>query len=196
VSVASAALLLLLVMDPFGNIPVFLAALKQVEPRRRRWVVFRELLIALVVLVVFLFAGRRLLGLLAISDPALTLAGAIILFLISLRMIFPGLRLGMSDEIDGEPFIVPLAIPFVAGPSAMASVIVIMNREPARWPEWLLALFVAWVGTGVVLMLATVLSRLLGRRGLVAIERLMGMLLTAISVQMFVSGIGQLNGGG
>ncbi len=188
----SATLLLLLVMDPFGNIPLFLSAMKNVDPKRQRWVVFRELLIALGILVVFLFAGRQFLALLGISDPALTLAGAIVLFLISLRMVFPGLRLGMAEELDGEPFVVPLAVPLVAGPSSMASIIVIMNREPHRWPEWLLALGLAWLGTGIVLMLAPALRRVLGRRGLVAIERLMGMLLTAIAVQMFVTGMQEL----
>ncbi len=191
-SVVSAALLLLLVMDPFGNIPFFLSAMKNVEPGRQWRVILRELFIALFVLVVFLFTGRQFLGLLGISDPALTLAGSIILFLISLRMVFPGLRLGMSDDLEGEPFIVPLAIPFVAGPSSMATVIVIMNREPTRWPEWLLALGLAWVGTSIVLMLAPQLRRLLGRRGLIAVERLMGMLLTAIAVQMFVNGLTEL----
>ncbi len=191
----SATLLLLLIMDPFGNVPLFLSAMKHVDPRRQRWVVFRELLIALVVLVVFLFTGRQFLALLGISDSALSLAGAIVLFLIALRMVFPGLRLGMADEFDGEPFVVPLAVPLVAGPSSMAAIIVIMNREPDRWPEWLMALGLAWLGTGIVLMLAPVLRRLLGRRGLVAIERLMGMLLTAIAVQMFVTGVQELGAG-
>ena len=130
-----------------------------------------------------------MLALLGISEPSLTLAGGIILFLISLRMIFPRLALGFDEEIEGEPFIVPLAIPFVAGPSAMASVLFIMNREPERWPEWLLALVLAWLATGLVLVGATSVQRFLGRRGLVAMERLMGMLLATLSVQMFMQGV-------
>jgi multiple antibiotic resistance protein len=189
VSIVSAALLLLLVMDPFGNIPLFLSALKRVDPRRQRLVVARELLIALVVLVIFLFGGRALIDLLGISESALTLAGSIVLFLIALRMVFPGLRLGMTEESDGEPFVVPLAVPLVAGPSSMATITMIMSREPARWPEWLLALGIAWLATSIVLLASQNLQRLLGRRGLVAMERLMGMLLTAIAVQMFVDGL-------
>lgn len=193
-SVVSAGILLFLVMDPFGNIPLFLTALKNVEPGRRRRVVLRELVIALAALLAFLFTGPALLEVLHISEPSLTLAGSIILFLISLKMIFPGTGLHADDGLDGEPFVVPLAIPFVAGPSAMASVLFIMNREPERWPEWLLAVVVAWLLTGTVLYFSTYLQRLLRKRGLIAIERLMGMLLTTIAVQMFMTGVADFFG--
>jgi small neutral amino acid transporter SnatA (MarC family) len=126
---------------------------------------------------------------LGISEPALTLAGGIILFLIALRMIFPGRRGLFEDELEGEPFLVPLAIPYVAGPSALASVLFIMNRDPDRWPEWLAALFIAWAATAIILVLGTALSRHLGRRGLIAMERLMGMVLTTLAVQMFLDGL-------
>lgn len=187
-TVFSAAVLLFLVLDPFGNIPFFLSALGRVEEGRRRRVVARELLVALAVLVAFLFTGQWLLRLLGIAEPALTLAGGIILFLIALRMIFPGSRTH-EEEIEGEPFIVPLAMPYVAGPSAMASVLFIMNRDPDRWPEWLAAVLLAWAATGAILLFASGLSRHLGKRGLVAMERLMGMVLTALAVQMFMSGV-------
>ena len=91
--------------------------------------------------------------------------------------------------MEGEPFIVPLAIPFVAGPSALAASLFIMSRDPARWPQWLLALFIAWTLSGVLLFLAGGLSRYLGQRGMIAIERLMGMVLTTIAVQMLMTGI-------
>lgn len=185
----STTLLLVLVMDPVGNVPAFLAVLRRVEPQRQRRVVLRELSIALFVLVFFLFAGRFLLGLLHIAEPSLTVAGGIILFLIALRMIFPG-RLGSSEgDVEGEPFIVPLAVPFVAGPSTMASVMLIMSREPGRWPEWLLALVLAWLATSVSLLAANSLKRYLGERGLIAMERLMGMLLSTLAVQMFLDGV-------
>ena len=190
-TIFSATLLLLLVMDPFGNIPFFLAALKNVDARRQRWIIIRELLIALAVLVAFLFSGQYILKALGISEPSLTIAGAIILFLISIKMIFPPSGGLFQHQLDGEPFIVPLAIPFVAGPSAMASVMFIMNREPGRWPEWLLALVIAWVISGIILYLASALRRFLGERGLIAMERLMGMILTTIAVQMFMTGISQ-----
>lgn len=190
-TVLSATLLLLLVLDPIGNIPFFLSALEPVAPGRRRKVMVRELLVALVALVVFLFAGARLLHALGIEQASLTAAGGIILFLIAIKMTFPAMhgRTRPDEQIDGEPFIVPLAIPFVAGPSALATVLVIMNREPERWPEWLSAVLIAWGITGVVLFLAEPLGRWLGKRGMVAVERLMGMVLTAIAVQMLVDGV-------
>jgi len=190
-SIFSAAALLFLVMDPLGNVPFFVIALQDVAPERRRYVVGRELLIALVVLVGFLFVGPSLLRLLHISEPALTIAGGLILLLIAIRMIFPSPDGDFEEQIGGEPFVVPLAIPYVAGPSAMATMLLIMNREPGRWPEWVGALALAWVGTSVIILSSTYLQRYLGEKGLVAIERLMGMVLTAIATQMMLSGIEQ-----
>ena len=192
-TILSATLLLLFVMDPIGNIPLFLTALKDVPPERQKKVIIRELLIALLVLVLFLFIGKFLLRVLNISDPTLTVAGGIILFMIAIRMVFPspGGLYEVPIAIDGEPFIVPLAIPFIAGPSALASVLFIMNRDSSRWPEWLLAIFMAWLITGTILSLATNLNRWLGKRGIIAIERLMGMILTTIAVQMIMGGVSQ-----
>jgi MarC family membrane protein len=188
-TVASAALLLFLVLDPFGNVPFFLAALQRVPPARRTRVVARELLIALAALLAFLFLGQYLLALLGISEPALTVAGGIILFLIALKMVFPTLAPRVQEDVEGEPFVVPLAIPYVAGPSAFASVLFIMSGEPERWPEWLGAVGLAWGGTSVILLVASRLSGMLGPRGLVALERLMGLVLVTIAVQMTMSGI-------
>ena len=189
-TVASAALLLFLVLDPFGNIPFFLAALERVRPARRTSIVARELLIALAALLAFLFLGRYLLALLGISEPALTVAGGIILFLIALKMVFPPLAAARAPEdLQDEPFVVPLAIPYVAGPSAFASVLFIMSGEPDRWPEWLAAVGLAWGATSAILLVASRLSGLLGPRGLVALERLMGLVLVTIAVQMTMSGI-------
>ena len=188
-TVASAALLLFLVLDPFGNVPFFLAALQRVPPARRTRVVARELLIALSALLAFLFLGQYLLALLGISEPALTVAGGIILFLIALKMVFPTLAPRVQEDVEDEPFVVPLAIPYVAGPSAFASVLFIMSGEPERWPEWLGAVGLAWGGTSVILLVASRLSGVLGPRGLVALERLMGLVLVTIAVQMTMSGI-------
>ena len=191
-TVFSVAFLLFLVMDPFGNIPFFIMALKNVDERRRRKIIIRELLIALCVLVVFLFTGQYILKILQISEPSLTIAGGIILFLISIKMIFPSSTGGMFEEkLSGEPFIVPLAIPYVAGPSALAAVLFIMSREPARWLEWLFALILAWFTSGIIIILSSGLKKFLGERGLIAIERLMGMVLITIAVQMLMSGISQ-----
>lgn len=190
-TILSAALLIFLVLDPFGNIPFFLAALRGVDPARHRRVLVRELLIALVALVLFLFTGQFVLRFLGISEPSLTVAGGIILFLIAIRMIFPSPKGSLEEDLEGEPFVVPLAIPYVAGPSALASVLFIMNREPERWASWLAAVVLAWLSTALIVFLASGLSRLLGKRGLVAIERLMGMVLITLAVQMLLTGIEQ-----
>ncbi|MCA9739046.1 MAG: MarC family protein [Gemmatimonadota bacterium] len=185
----SAAILLFLVMDPVGNIPLFVSALRAVRPERQTRVVVRELLIAYAALLLFLFAGGRFLDVLHISEPALTIAGGLVLFLIALRMVFPSHAGSGEETLDGEPFIVPLAIPYVAGPSALATVLLLMSREPARWPAWLAALTGAWLAGAALLLLGSRLSRFLGRRGLVALERLMGMILVALAVQMFLDGL-------
>ncbi len=188
--ILSAALLLFLVMDPLGNIPLFLTALKNVAPERRTLVIFRELIIALLVMVIFLFSGQAFLNALHISEPALTATGGVILFLIALKMIFPPADHG-THKNEEEPFIVPLAIPYVAGPSALATLLLIMNGEPDRWGDWLIALFAAWAVTGAILLMAGPLAKLLRNRGLIAIERLMGMILIAISIQMLLDGIAE-----
>jgi multiple antibiotic resistance protein len=190
-TIVSTALLLFLVMDPLGNIPVFLIALKTVAPERQRIVLVRELLIALVVLIFFLFTGRFALDLLHISEPALTAAGGVILFLIALRMVFPSADKPLQEEVQGEPFIVPLAIPYVAGPSALATELLLMSRQPQRWMYWLLAVVLAWLASSIILFAASGLRRFLGQKGLIAIERLMGMVLITVSVQMLMSGIAQ-----
>ncbi|HEX9727090.1 MAG TPA: MarC family protein [Gemmatimonadales bacterium] len=188
-TILSATLLLLLVLDPFGNIPFFLGALNGVAPERHRIVIVRELLIALVALVVFLFAGPLLLDLVQISESSLTVAGGVVLFLIALRMVFPPPRGSTEPTFEGEPFIVPLAIPFVAGPSALAVLLLITTQEPDRRREWLLAVVLAWLICATVLYLSGGLRRLLGDRGLVALERLMGMVLVAAAVQMVMTGV-------
>ena len=190
-TVFSAALLLFLVMDPFGNIPFFIAALKNVDEQRRTRVILRELLIALAVMVTFLFSGQYFLSILQISESALTTAGGTILFLIAIKMIFPSSGQSASELDSGEPFIVPLAVPYVAGPSALASVLLIMNKEPARWPEWLTALVAAWFVSGLIISSSGLLSRVLGKKALVAIERLMGMVLVVIAIQMLMTGVAQ-----
>jgi multiple antibiotic resistance protein len=180
------AITLLLIMDPLGNIPLFLSALKTVEPDRRRKILVREILIAYVVLLAFLFAGKYLLLLLSLQQETISIAGGIVLFLIALRMIFPRQDAG-RDPLEGEPFIVPLAIPLVAGPSTLASLLLLQQSSPTL--ELLLALTLAWVVTAVILVSSTSLYRVLKERGLIAIERLMGMLLVMLAVQMFMNGI-------
>jgi multiple antibiotic resistance protein len=188
-TIVSAMILLFLVMDPLGNILLFVTALQTVPSARRKRVVARELLIAYVVLVVFLFTGEHLLHALNISGPALTIAGGLVLFLIALRMVFPSPDSPLAESVAGEPFLVPLAIPYVAGPSTLATLLLLMSREPQRWPEWLLALTGAWLASAAILVLGGRIGKFLGRRGLLALERLMGLLLVALSVQMAIEGL-------
>ena len=188
--IISAATLLFLVMDPLGNIPIFLSVLEDVAPERRTRVLIRELLLAFVVLVLFLFFGQYVLGFLQLSQHSIRIAGGIILFLIALKMVFPVKRSAhMAEEIQGEPLLVPLAIPMVAGPSAMAIVMLMATNNPDRMMDWLLALFLAWLLSSLILVSANGLKRFLGQRGLIAMERLMGMLLIALAVQMLLEGI-------
>ena len=194
-TILSAALLLFLILDPLGNVPVFLSVLKPLPPHRQRVVLVRELLIALAVLMAFLWGGKYALELMHLRQESVAIAGGIVLFLIGLRMIFPRPEGLMGELPDGEPFIVPLAIPLIAGPSGMAAVMLMGSKEPHRLGEWSLALLLAWAATAAILLCAPLLYRLLGRRALAAVERLMGMLLVAISVQMLLDGVSAYLGG-
>jgi multiple antibiotic resistance protein len=187
----SAGITLFLIMDPLGNIPFFLSLLKHVPPRRRRRVMVRELLIALGVLMAFLVGGQHILQILQLRPDSISIAGGIVLFLIGIRMVFPpadgGGIFGKTGE--GEPFIVPMAIPGVAGPSAMAALLLLTNTQPGRTTDWMTALLLAWLATSAILLSATYLFRWLGESVLTALERVMGMLLIALSVQMFMAGV-------
>ena len=189
VSFTSAVVILLLVMDPVGNIPLFVSLLRNVEPRRRGRVILRECAIAYAVLLVSVVFGRNVMAVLGISDSSLTIAGGVILFLIALRMIFHRPEGVFGDPVGGEPFIVPLAIPAIAGPAAIATVILLVSRAPERMLEWGAAVTAAMLLTLIFLAVAERAARMLGERGLLAIERLMGLLLTAIAVEMLLHGI-------
>jgi MarC family membrane protein len=189
VTTLSAALLLFLIMDPIGNVPLFLALLKELPPARRRVVLARELLIALVALFAFLLGGGYVLEALSLKQESVSIAGGIILFLIGIRMIFPTPEGLFGETPGGEPFVVPLAIPCIAGPSTMAALLLLGHENPERTIDWSIALLLAWLGTAVILFASTALHRMLGERVLTALERLMGMLLVALSVQMFLDGV-------
>lgn len=189
VSFISAVVILLLVMDPVGNIPLFVSALRQVEAPRRARVILRECLIAFAVLLLFVFFGGTILGVLGLSDAALGIAGGLILFLIALRMIFRHPEGIFGDAAATEPFIVPLATPAIAGPAAIATVMLLVSREPQRLVEWCAAVTVAMLVTAAVLTAAERITKLAGERGLLAFERLMGLILTAIAVEMLLRGI-------
>jgi multiple antibiotic resistance protein len=184
----AAATLLFLVMDPLGNIPLFLSVLKQVPEERRRLVLRRELIIAYLVLLIFLVLGPYILSFLQVSQEAIRIGGGIVLFLIAIKMVFPkeGGLLGKTP--DGEPFIVPLAIPLMAGPSSLAMIMLMRKSAEGQWLDMWLAVTAAWVVSALILLASRRLYVLLGERGLIAIERLMGMVLIIMAVQMLLEG--------
>lgn len=188
-SIIEAAILIFLVMDPLGNIPMFLVILKNVKKEKRKKIIMRELLIALLIMIFLLFGGRYILEFLGLSETSLRISGGIILFLIAIKMIFSGSDSVFNHKSHEEPFIVPLAVPLVAGPSIMATIILLMSHEPARWPEWLLAIIIAWLPASVILIYSYKIFDILSEKVLNAIENLMGMLLTTIAVEMFIKGI-------
>jgi multiple antibiotic resistance protein len=186
--IAAASATLFFVMDPLGNMPIFNAVLSRFTPQRRAQITARELSIALVILLIFLFAGTAILDFLGLTQPSLSIAGGVLLFIIALRMIFPHAGGEVAAEKD-EPFIVPLAMPMVAGPSTIAILLLLSSREPERIWEWCTALVIAWAGTTVLLTASPFLLRALGSRGLRALERLMGMLLVLLATQMLLNGV-------
>ena len=185
----SATILLLLVVDPFGNVPLVIPALAAVPPGRRGIVIVRECVFAYLILLIFMLGGREFLAWLHLSDESLSIAGGIILFLIALRMVFPSKEGVFGDQATGEPLLVPLAVPMIAGPSALATVMLLASREPAKLGVWMLALTIAMAATTVVLMGAHRVQRIVGERGVIAMERLMGLVLTALAVEMLLGGV-------
>ena len=183
------AALIFLVTDPFGNIAIFIAALKNVPAKRRLWVAARELLFALALLLLFLTFGDKVLSALGLSREATAIAGGIILFVIAMRLIFPGPQGVLGDVPDGEPMLVPLATPAVAGPSALAVLMTLRNTHEGELWELYAAVVLAWAATAFILLKASWLQRFLGPRGLTAVERLMGMLLIMLSVDMLLDNL-------
>jgi len=188
-SVWSSAVLLFFLMDPMGNIPVMLSVLKEINPQRQRMIIARELILALGILIVFLFAGKPLLNFLHLEQEAVTISGGIILLIIGLRMIFPKPEGIMGHQTGGEPLLVPIAVPMIAGPSVLAMLILMTQNKPENMGNWLLALIIAWIATALILLTAPFLLRFLKQRGLTALERLMGMILVMLAVQMLINGI-------
>jgi len=185
---ASATILLILITDPIGNIPIFANALKHVAPDRRPKVILREILIAFTLLLTFMFVGESFLRVMNLSELSLQIGGGVILFLIALRMVFPPASTAEA-EIKTEPLIVPLAIPAVAGPSALATVLLLVSQQPDRRMEWIGALCVTMLVSAVVLVSAERIQRMIGDRLVVAAERLMGLVLVSVAIEMMLRGI-------
>ena len=185
----SAFILLALVADPFGNVPLVNSMLAEVPAARRRLVILRECLIAFGILALFMVFGRKVLEFMHLSETSLSIAGGIILFMIAIRMVFGHPEGAFGQQTRGEPFIVPLAIPLIAGPSALATVMLMATREPAKLGMWLAALLAAMTFTSVILLAGDGLQKRMGERVMQAIERLMGLILTAIAVEMLLGGV-------
>lgn len=180
---------LFLIMDPFGNVPVFLPILEKLEPKRRQKILIRELFFALLAIFVCILGGRHIISMLGLNQESISIAGGIILFLIAVKMIFPFKLFEIKEDLDSEPFLVPLAIPLIAGPSLMAVLLLFSYSESTELLPIILASLLAWFLTSVILLASMKLLKFFGKKGLTAIERLMGMILVAISVQLFLEGI-------
>jgi len=188
-SFVSALVLLLLVLDPLGSLPIFIPIMRGVAPERRRWVALREVGIAFLVLLGFMVFGGGFLRLMHLSERSLEVAGGVILLIIAIRMIFSSASAVYGGSPGREPLIFPLAVPLLAGPSAMATVLLLASRQPRQLIEWVGALSVAMLVSGTVLLLAGRIRRLLGDSVVSALEKLMGLVLTAIAVEMILAGL-------
>ncbi len=190
-SLLAMAFSLFLLMDPVGNVPLFIAILKDIPSGRQLQIIFRELIIALLIMITFHFVGDALLSALQIQPYAILVSGGIILFLLSLKMIFPtGQDFDALSGKDKQPFIVPLAIPLVAGPAVLAAII-LYSRQQTETLLTITAIILAWAVSTIILLSSAFLHKILGKRGILATERLMGLILTMMSVQMFLQGISQ-----
>jgi MarC family membrane protein len=188
-SFVSAFVLLLLVLDPLGSLPIFVSVLRGVAPERRTRVALREAVIAFGVLLAFMVGGQGFLSLMRLSERSLEVAGGVILLIIAIRMIFATGGEIYADASGREPFIFPLAVPLLAGPSAMATVLLLASRQPERIATWVGALTAAMAVSGGVLLAAERIRRLLGASVVSAMEKLMGLVLTAVAVEMILAGL-------
>ncbi len=190
INILSIALNLFILMDAIGNVPIFCSLLKDIPVKKQRTIIFRELVIALLLIIFFNFVGDFLLDLLKVSQEAVMIAGSIILFLIAIKMIFPATKdngYEKAKPLEKEPFVVPLAVPLVAGPAILAAVILYAKRESAL--TMVSAIGIAWGASTIILLAGASLKKLLGDKVLSAGERLMGLILTLIAVQMFLEGL-------
>lgn len=191
----STTLLLFFVMDPIGNIPIFVVLLEKKTLTQKNWIVVREVIFSMLILIFFLFLGNSILKYLNISQSSLKLTGSIILFIISIRMIFPMTTYSQTQHYifgelpEGDPFLFPLAIPSLAGPSAITTVILISNQNPMMINIWIFSIIISCFFALLILLSSNYILKFTGKKGIYALEKLMGMALVAISVEMFLKGI-------
>lgn len=180
---------LFLLMDSIGNIPIYLTILAEIDYRRRLWIITREMFIALIMILLFALFGDWLMEFLNITQETLYFAGGVILFIMALKMIFPERgSLLESLGIDGEPFIFPLAIPLVAGPAVLAAVMIYSAQLESNTILYL-AIIIAWLVSTTLLLCSSYLQKWLGAKGIKAMERLMGLILMLIAINMLLQGV-------
>lgn len=180
------ALTLFFVLDPFGNMVIFHTTLSKLPEERRTKVLVRELLFAMAIMLFFLLAGKPILGMLKINPATLSLSGGLMLFMIALGMVFPSKSMFKDKEVE-DPFIVPLAVPLLAGPSSIA--LLMLMAANGQLQTSVVSVIVAWAVSAVILLVSGKLLKLLGSKGTHALERLMGLILILISIQMFLDGM-------
>lgn len=190
-SIISTAILIFFILDPFGNVPLLLSILKKVDKKRRSQIIIREMLIGFFILLIFLFFGDQFLSIFHLETEAITISGGIIFFVISLKMIFPDASSEnmFATKDDNDPLVVPIAMPMIAGPAALATLLVLAKTNSEHVGKLFLSLTIAWALTAIVLLCSPYLYKVLKTKGLSALEKLMGMLLLIMSVQMFIDGI-------
>ncbi|WP_458700616.1 MarC family protein [Sulfurospirillum sp. 1307] len=188
-SIIGTAVLLMFILDPFGNVPILLAILKNVDKSKKKAIILRESIFGLIILLVFFFFGDIFLSVFHLETPSVTIAGGVIFFVIALKMIFPGEKGNHSLFGSEDPFIVPIAIPLIAGPSALATLLVMTRSYSEHFWSLFVSLILAWLFSTLILYSSSFLYKVLREKGLSALEKLMGMLLLMLSVQMFVNGI-------
>ena len=188
-SVISTAIVLTFILDPFGNVPLLLTILKDIDKKRHRRIIIREMLFGLIILLFFLFAGKSFLNLFHLDTTSVAIAGGVIFLIIALKLIFPPADGSSIFATTGEPFIVPIAMPMVAGPSALATIMVMANKQEGNLTYLFLSLLIAWGITSIILFSSPLFFKILRKRGLLALEKLMGMLLLIMAVQMLLDGL-------
>lgn len=187
-SLFSIALTFFLVTNPIGNTPAIVALVKDFDFERQKKILFRESIFALLIAIFFQFFGEVFLGMLNVKDYAVTISGGILLLLTSIRMIFPSDKTpGKVQQKKQDPFIVPIATPLLSGPGLLTIIMLYARQEPSEL-KILFAILIAWVGVIAVLAAAPYLQKLIGKKGLMALEQLMGMILALISTEMIVNG--------
>ncbi len=188
-SIIGTAVLLMFILDPFGNVPLLLAILKDVDNRRKKFIIIRESIFGLVILLTFFFFGEAFLNIFHLETASVTIAGGVIFFVIALKMIFPGEKGNIALFGVDDPFVVPIAIPLIAGPSALATIMIMTKSYSEHFWALFTSVMLAWSLSTFILYMSPVLYKILKEKGLSALEKLMGMLLLMLSVQMFVDGI-------